>query len=181
MFVLHTFYNMNTNEIIWKDIDGFENYYQVSNTGLIKSKRRIISCNNYKRVHKEHIIKFGNNGTNYLFVYLWKNNKSYRYYVHRLVAKHFIDNPNNYTEVNHKDKNTKNNNCSNLEWIDYKYHKIKDKGIKVIRNDGVIYDTIKDAAINNNINSTTLRLRLNSNYYIRYKTKLSFKYYYVNS
>lgn len=40
-----------------------------------------------------------------------------RYYLHRLVAQHFIDNPNDKPHVNHKDMNKRNNHASNLEWI----------------------------------------------------------------
>lgn len=93
---------------IWKDVIGYENNYQVSNLGRIKSKttRRIIStCDN----------KSG-----YLYVDLYKNNIRKRIYVHKLVAEHFIDNPENKECVNHKDKNRKNNIVDNLEWCTYK-------------------------------------------------------------
>lgn len=168
-------FNFNNN-IIWKDIIGFEDYYQISNTGLVKCKEHIVKCNNTIRICKEHIVKTGNNGRGYLFVNLYRNNKSHRFYVHRLIAVHFIDNPNNYKEVHHKDKNKFNNTVENLEWIDNSEHKNIDFGIKIMRNDGIIYNSIKEAAISNNLCAQTIRYRLNKNLYTKNKYKVSFKY-----
>lgn len=57
-----------------------------------------------------------NKQTGYLQVDLWKNNMSHKKYIHRLIAEAFIPNPLNLPQVNHKDKNTFNNDVSNLEW-----------------------------------------------------------------
>lgn len=154
----------------WKDITDFENYYQVSNTGLIKCKEHVVKCNIDIKLCKEHILSPGDNGNGYLFVYLWKNNKQYRFYIHRLVASHFINNPNNLPQINHKDKNKLNNNVSNLEWCTDKQNKEHRNGIKIIRNDGVIYNSIKEAATKNNLSITRLNKLLDNNYY-------KFKYY----
>lgn len=85
---------------IWKDTeyDG----YMVSNKGRVCSTRKILS--------------FGDNGHGYLNVMLSVDKRHIRRYVHRLVAKAFIPNPNNYPEVNHKDGNKANNCVDNLEW-----------------------------------------------------------------
>lgn len=112
----------------WKDIPEYDGFYQVSNYGRIKS----LKFKNAK------ILKCGNNGNDYLFVYLCKNNKTNRYYIHRLVAMVFIKNTNICLEVNHKDENTKNNKLNNLEWCTSKYNanygnrnkKMKDTKIK---------------------------------------------------
>lgn len=152
---------------IFIDIKNYENLYQISNKGRIKSKYSVIDKNNGIRHKKEKLISFGNNGNGYLFVYLWKNNKSKRFYVHRLVAQHFISNPNNYPQVNHIDKNRSNNNVENLEWCTDKYNKIYSKGIKV-KKGNIIYNTIKDAAIKNNIPPSTLNERLKNKYYVKY-------------
>jgi len=53
---------------------------------------------------------------------LCKNCKTKRFGVHRLVAEAFIDNPNNYPIINHKDANPSNNVADNLEWCTYKYN-----------------------------------------------------------
>lgn len=55
-------------------------------------------------------------------VHLFKDGKSYYMYVHRLVALTFIPNPNNLSQVNHKDENPLNNNVDNLEWCNCKYN-----------------------------------------------------------
>ena len=99
---------MNEN---WKNIDGFENLYQISNYGNVKS----LKCN------KEKILK-PINKDGYLFVHLYKDGERKKYYIHRLVASAFIKNPNNLPQVNHKDENPINNNIENLEWCDCKYN-----------------------------------------------------------
>lgn len=58
-------------------------------------------------------------GRGYLYVQIWHSGKTHGYRVHRLVAQHFIPNPNGYNEVNHIDGNKLNNAASNLEWCDH--------------------------------------------------------------
>jgi hypothetical protein len=55
-------------------------------------------------------------------VQLFKNGKRKKYRVHRLVAEAFLDNPNNFTDVNHKNENKRDNRLCNLEWCDRKYN-----------------------------------------------------------
>ena len=107
---------------IWKDIEGYEGLYQVSNLGRIKSLQRITVGKKYG-IHKlkEKILKEGKCGK-YNIVILRKNGKNKTLYVHRLVAKTFINNSNNYPEINHKDGNTMNNNKENLEWCNRSYN-----------------------------------------------------------
>lgn len=107
-----------TNEI-WKDIKGYEGLYQISNIGRVKSHPRIKGC----IYHKEKILSPHDNGNGYLCVDLYGgNNNRRKYYIHRLVAEMFIQNPNDYPIVNHKDENRKNNIVANLEWCTYKYN-----------------------------------------------------------
>jgi hypothetical protein len=61
-------------------------------------------------------MKWNNNGNGYMQVPLSKDSKKKYYYVHILVAMHFIDNPNSLPEVNHSDGNKSNNVYHNLEW-----------------------------------------------------------------
>ena len=91
---------------IWKDIEGYEGLYQISNYGKIKSfhKNKILILNN-------SIDRYG-----YYFIRLSKNGESKRFAVHRLVCFAFIPNKENKPYVNHKDGNPKNNNVNNLEW-----------------------------------------------------------------
>ena len=102
-------------EEIWKDIEGYEGLYQVSNLGNVKSL-------NYRQTKREKILKSVNDKDGYLFVSLCKNSVIKHYSIHRLVADVFIDNPNNYPQVNHKDENKTNNNVDNLEWCSPKYN-----------------------------------------------------------
>ena len=102
-------------EEIWKDIRDYEGLYQISNKGNVKS----IGNNKTK---KEKILKSSVDTIGYLFVGLCKNGVQKRYFVHRLVAQAFIQNPNNYPQVNHKDENKQNNCVKNLEYCDAKYN-----------------------------------------------------------
>ena len=97
---------------IWKNIVGYETY-QISNFGNIKSLG-----NNKQR--KEKFIKTSYLPKLYECVRLCKNGKSKKFYVHRLVAISFIDNPNNLPLVCHADNNPQNNKISNLYWGTYK-------------------------------------------------------------
>ena len=99
-------------EEIWKDKKDYEEHYQVSNCGRVKSIK----------FGKERILKPVPNSFGYLFVNLCKDGKVKAFTVHRLVAEAFLDNPNNYKEVNHKDENKTNNVVINLEWCDAKYN-----------------------------------------------------------
>ena len=111
---------------IWKPIKGYEGLYEVSNFGRIKSLKRLVKSHNKWGecyiIINEKILKTSDNKLGYLFVKLFKNNKAKTYYIHRLVAEHFIPNPNNYKEVNHKDECKTNNVVTNLEWCDRKYN-----------------------------------------------------------
>lgn len=110
-------------EEIWKDIKGFEDSYQVSNLGRIKSKDRyVMTCGGGKRFIQGQIIKPIVCTNKYLEVGLNKENKRTIKLLHRLVAAAFVENPNNLPEVNHKDENPQNNNAENLEWCTSKYN-----------------------------------------------------------
>lgn len=102
-------------EEIWKDIEGYEGLYQVSNLGKVKSL-------NYNKTAKSELLKLRKNTNGYTRVVLYKNRKAKDYQVHRLVAEAFIPNPNNYPIINHKDENKTNNRVDNLEWCTYLYN-----------------------------------------------------------
>lgn len=106
---------MNENEEIWRDINGYEGLYEVSNMGRVKSL-------NYNRTNQEKILKLGKNKNGYMIVVLCKNGKTKTCQVHRLVANAFIGNPNNLPMINHKDENPSNNCVDNLEWCDASYN-----------------------------------------------------------
>ena len=108
---------------IWRDIEGYEGLYQVSNEGRVKSLERDFVTGNPSVVkHLEETIKKCIDIKGYYQTNLSKNGKIKHYLVHRLVAKAFIPNPNNYPCINHKDENTRNNKVENLEWCSYEYN-----------------------------------------------------------
>ena len=111
----------------WKDILGFERY-QVSSLGRVRSKEftRInkrfskghyqeFTCYYPSKLLKPDISVFSN--SSYQRVTLSKDNKAYRFLVHRLVAEVFIPNPENKPYVNHIDNNGLHNSIDNLEWV----------------------------------------------------------------
>ena len=102
---------------IWKDIQGYEGFYQISSLGNVKSLERVVDKGNGILQHrKERIMNKRESVDGYYIAKLNVNKKSTSIAIHILVARHFIDNPNNYPEVNHKDCNRKNNQVDNLEW-----------------------------------------------------------------
>ena len=101
-----------TEDEIWCPIKGYENLYEVSDQGRVKSLK----------FGKERILKPGSDKDGYLIVGLCKNGEKKNLLVHRLVAKTFIPNPDNLPEVNHKDEDKTNNKVSNLEFCDSKYN-----------------------------------------------------------
>lgn len=105
----------------WKDIEGFEGYYQISSLGRIKSLERIVIRAGKPMHIKSRILKPYINGGYHQFL-LRKNGKSFDAWAHREVAKAFIPNPNNLPCVNHKDENPSNNCVDNLEWCTSGYN-----------------------------------------------------------
>jgi hypothetical protein len=107
----------------WKDIIGYEGYYQISNLGRVKSLERVVVAERSSgKVKRNFIEKILNPKPNkgYCKVTLVLNKKFKSKRVHRLIAIHFIDNPRNLTQVNHIDGNTLNNAIKNLEWVSHR-------------------------------------------------------------
>jgi len=95
---------------IWKDIEGYNGKYQISNYGNVRS---------FSKWKNGELLKPALTTTGYYYVHLVKDGRkntcSAR--VHRLVADAFIENPNELPEVNHIDGNKLNNRVDNLEWV----------------------------------------------------------------
>lgn len=88
--------------MIWKKIDGFDNY-SVSNTGLVRN-------DDTGKLLKPQVTR------GHYYCHPCKNGKWRNMYIHRLVAKAFIPNPENKPQINHIDGNPANNHVDNLEW-----------------------------------------------------------------
>ncbi len=94
-------------EEIWKQVDGYELLYEISNFGRCKSHH----------LGREKILKPWPNTSKHLSYSLHKTGtKCKSMTVHRLVGTHFIDNPDEYPVVDHIDRNKENNHFSNLRW-----------------------------------------------------------------
>lgn len=163
---------------IWKDIEGYEGYYQVSNLGRIRSLDRTIVGKNGRKQTKFGAIMSDrlNSRINRREIGLRKNDIRKAFKVYRLVALAFVENkdPINNTTVNHIDGNTNNNIASNLEWCSYSenlqhsYDKLnrptnKSKGKrncyvydKLLKTNN-IYSSIMETAREINISETQIR------------------------
>ena len=101
---------------IWKPIPNYENLYEVSNHGRVRS-----ICGRYG---KEVILKQCIGSKGYRLVTLCGNGKKKTVNVHRLVALLFVPNPDSLPCVNHIDENKDNNDATNLEWCSYYYNNV---------------------------------------------------------
>jgi len=107
------------------DIKGFEGFYKINKNGDVFS------------VKKNKILKPQLNTTGYYYVNLYKECKLKSSTIHRLIALHFIDNPENLPIIDHIDRNRTNNNIENLRWCTYSDNQ-KNKDVK-----GCIYKYIR--------------------------------------
>lgn len=143
---------------MWKPIIGWEDLYSINENGDVKNNKT------------GKLIKGDINSSGYYRVCLYdkKTDRKQRYFRHRLVAIHFIPNPNNYDEVNHIDGDKSKNNINNLEWtsrLDNERHSRKELGnkeykpFKVIYKDGreVIYETKLELAEELDISVTSVK------------------------
>lgn len=106
----------------WKDIQGFEGLYQISNFGRVKSLPFWHNNRFGGFMTSEQLINGRIDKKGYRYVALGKKDKVMEFKVHRLVAIHFIPNPYNYPQVNHRDENKTNNHVSNLKWCNNQYN-----------------------------------------------------------
>lgn len=95
---------LNINNENWKPVEGFEKLYEVSDKGRVRTTRGLVL-----KTHQQN--------SGYLQTTFTLNGKRTKYLVHRLVALHFISNPEDKKYVNHKNGNKLDNSVENLEWV----------------------------------------------------------------
>lgn len=107
---------------VWKPVRGYEEYYEVSNLGRIKSVYRltVFKDGRKRRFYGKILATRSVNNSGYLTVGLHDSGKTKTFLVHRIVAEAFVSNPYGRDEVNHIDQDKLNNSASNLEWCTHK-------------------------------------------------------------
>lgn len=119
---------------IWKDITGYENSYQISNIGNVRSKDRVVLyIDKRKRIFPGQTMKLNIDTKGYYKVNLRKNNKFKSLRIHKLVAEHFLKKEIGKDIVNHKDGNKLNNCVDNLEFVTISENTIH--AIRVLKKD----------------------------------------------
>ena len=148
---------------VWKFIPDCDDLYMVSNMGRIKSLASVRKFGNKKRRHKERILKQFPNWQGYLscFISNLSQNKI-RVMVHKIVCNVFVENPNNYPCVNHKDENKQNNKAENIEHCTFAYKQSygSRRGLREVavmqydKNGNLIgeHKSVKEASLSTNTN-----------------------------
>ncbi|HEX4875751.1 MAG TPA: NUMOD4 motif-containing HNH endonuclease [Chitinophagaceae bacterium] len=147
---------------IWKQINGYEGYYEVSNLGRVKSLNRVVYRGLNEMNISEKILNPSSLKNGYLYVSLASQSGIKKHLVHRLVATAFLSNSENKYCVNHIDGIKTNNVLLNLEWATHTENSAhaKNKGLakwatgskagkskKIINKaTGVVYNSIREAA-----------------------------------
>lgn len=138
----------------WRDVKGWEGFYQASSLGRIRSvERKIALCDGRERIQPSIVLKPTRARGSYRKVTLTKNGKTVNRSIHRLVAEAFLPKSSSDLEVNHKDGDPTNNAVSNLEWSTrrenalHRVHVLHKQGraVKCVET-GEIFYSIKRAA-----------------------------------
>lgn len=109
---------------VWKDIDGYEGVYMISNHGRIRSMRRVATSISStlgvrNRTVSDRILKQGNT-RRYKSIKIRYNGVNDFFLIHRLVGIAFVPNPDNLNEIDHIDGNPENNYFENIRWVTHR-------------------------------------------------------------
>lgn len=160
----------------WKILKENENY-SINEKGEIKNN-----------VTKKILSPSINKDSGYYQIDLWKNNKSRKYTLHRLVANNFIPNLENKPTVDHIDGNRLNNDISNLRWATYSEQNsrfntfgVRSEKIKVINVNGeeLIFNRIKDVAEHFNCNISNISQMLKKGTFGKRGKTRNYKFIYM--
>lgn len=163
----------------WKDITGYEQYYQISNLGKVKSKERFFLRNGNKVCLPEKILATYISHAGYLCIKLCKDAKTKHFSIHRLIAIHFIPFVVSKNHVNHINGIKTDNSIGNLEWCNHAENMLHaNKTGLIVRNakqyeaalknvidtsTGKVYRTAKEASNDIGVKYNTLRSYLLGN------------------
>lgn len=167
---------------IWRDVVGYEGLYQVSDQGNVKSL-------NYRRTGKERVMEPSFDAYGYSVVTLSKGGKQSIYKVHKLVAKVFIENPDNKPQICHINTLRVDNRAENLCWASQKEicnnatakGRTRGRTATKVFCDGTIYNSIAECAEHYRVKKITMYKWLNgTNPMPTDFCKKGLKYYYDN-
>jgi hypothetical protein len=164
---------MSRTSEIWKDIEGYEGYYEISNLGRVRSLKRTVVFKDGRIAHyKDRILKYCISSDGYPCVGICRDSKQFNVAVHKLVGRYFVNGYQEGLELNHIDGNKMNPAASNLEW-DTHLHNMRhaaSTGLlskrqlnqkKVIdKTTGKIFSSIREAADAYGIHKATLFSRI---------------------
>lgn len=143
---------------IFKPIKNYEEKYEISTHGRVKS----LIC---RTSSEPQLLKLQTNNKGYVYVELSQPSK--KYFIHRLVAETFLDNPTNLPLVNHLDNNPSNNLVTNLEWC------TQSQNLKHAQNQGRLLEAQRAGGIttttNNKLMATSLAKSLINTTYHAWK------------
>ena len=161
----------------WRGVKGYEDYYQVSDKGRIKSKDRSVFNGRVWYTKKGKVLKPTKTSTGYWKIELKSDGVKKSYKVHRLVAFAFISKPDGKDLINHIDGNPLNNHFMNLEWctqsenmkhayetglvLSSNFHKFKDEILQKYKDDESV--TIRGLSKEYKCSSKTIRNHLKIN------------------
>lgn len=153
-----------TQRSIWKDIPGYEGFYQASIFGDIRSIDRKVRQHKNTQLKRSKILSPAIDRSGYLQCALSCQNILVSFKVHQLIARTFKPNLNNYPEINHRDKNKLNNHISNLEWCTHAYNMRHSCKKLYLYQDWDIYDKykfrgvkVKELALEYNVHRCTIQ------------------------